>query len=69
MPGPQLTGKHLLSGLCCGPDMSGPYCVTMANGSCGGVKPHLSAVYLPIAAHFSFSQTFSSSFRRGLSIS
>ena len=20
MPGPQLTGKHLLSGLCCGPD-------------------------------------------------
>ncbi len=24
MPGPQLTGKHLLSGLCCGPDMSGP---------------------------------------------
>ena len=26
-------------------------------------------VYLPIAAHFSFSQTFSSSFRRGLSIS
>ena len=38
MPGPQLTGKHLLSGLCCGPDMSGPYRVTMANGSCGGVK-------------------------------
>ena len=28
-----------------------------------------SAVYLPIAAHFSFSQTFSASFRRGLSIS
>jgi len=61
--------------------MSGPYRVTMANGSCGGVKTppyspyrnikdkHLSAVYLPIAAHFSFSQTFSSSFRRGLSIS
>ena len=29
MPGPQLTGKHLLSGLCCGPDMSGPYVSTM----------------------------------------
>ena len=52
MPGPQLTGKHLLSG---------PY---------RNIKDkHLSAVYLPIAAHFSFSQTFSSSFRRGLSIS
>ena len=38
MPGPQLTGKRLLSGLCCGPDVSGPYRVTMANGSCGGVK-------------------------------
>ena len=38
MPGPQLTGKHLLSGLCCGPGMPGPYRVTMANGSCGGVK-------------------------------
>ena len=38
MPGPQLTGKHLLSGLCCGPDMSGPYCVTMENGNCGEVK-------------------------------
>ena len=50
MPGPQLTGKHLLSGLCCGPDMSGPY---------RNIKDkHLSAVYLPIAAHFSFSQTF-----------
>ena len=61
MPGPQLTGKHLLSGLCCGPDMSSPY---------RNIKDkHLLAVYLPIAAHFSFSQTFSSSFRRGLSIS
>ena len=61
MPGPQLTGKHLLSGLCCGPDMSGPY---------RNIKDkHLSAVYLAIAAHFSFSQAFSSSFRRGLSIS
>lgn len=61
MAGPQLTGKHLLSGLCCGLDMSGPY---------RNIKDkHLSAVYLPIAAHFSFSQTFSSSFRRGLSIS
>lgn len=49
----------LLAG--CGPDMSGPY---------RNIKDkHLSAVYLPIAAHFSFSQTFSSSFRRGLSIS
>ena len=38
MPGPQLTGKYLLSGLCCGPGMPGPYRVTMANGSCGGVK-------------------------------
>ena len=38
MPGPLLTGKHLLGGLCCGPDMSGPYRVTMANGNCGGVK-------------------------------
>ena len=47
MPGPQLTGKHLLSGLCCGPDMSGPYRVTMANGSCGGVKtpPYRSGVH------------------------
>ena len=26
-------------------------------------------IYLPIAAHFSFSQTFSVSFKRGLSIS
>ena len=44
-----------------GPDMSGPY---------RNIKDkHLSAVYLPIAAHFSFSQTFSASFRRGLSIS
>ena len=41
--------------------MSGPY---------RNIKDkRLSAVYLPIAAHFSFSQTFSSSFRRGLSIS
>ena len=31
MPGPQLTGKHLRSGLCCGPDMSGPYRVTTAH--------------------------------------
>ena len=61
MPGPQLTGKHLLSFLCCCPDISGAY---------SKIKDkHLSAVYLPIAAHFSFSQTFSSSFRRGLSVS
>jgi len=61
MPGPQLTGKHLLSGLCCGPDMSGPY---------RNIKDkHLSAVYLPIAAHLACSHAFSSSFRRGLSIS
>ena len=38
MPGPQLTGKHLLSGLCCGPDMSGPYRVKMADGRIGGNK-------------------------------
>lgn len=45
----------------CGPDMSGPY---------RNIKDkHLSAVYLPIAAHFSFSQTFSASFKRGLSVS
>ena len=61
MPGPQLTGKHLLAVYVERPDMSGPY---------RNIKDkHLSAVYLPIAAHFSFSQTFSSSFRRGLSIS
>ena len=61
MPGPPLTGTHLLSGFGWGRDMPGPY---------RNIKDkHLSAVYLPIAAHFSFSQTFSSSFRRGLSIS
>ena len=38
MPGPQLTGKHLLAVYVAGRTMSGPYCVTMANGSCGGVK-------------------------------
>ena len=29
MPGPQLTGKQLLAGLCCGPGMPGPYASTM----------------------------------------
>ena len=66
MPGPQrfltcyFPGKVRQSSDC-GPDLSGPY---------RNIKDkHLSAVYLPIAAHFSFSQTFSSSFRRGLSVS
>lgn len=59
MPRPYPQKGSLRAG--CGPDMSGPY---------RNIKDkHLSAVYLPIAAHFSFSQTFSSSFRRGLSIS
>ena len=38
MAGPQLTGKHLLAVYVAGRACPGPYRVTMANGSCGGVK-------------------------------
>ena len=45
MPGPQLTGKHLLSGLCCGPDMSGPQLTGkhLLSGLCCG--PDMSGPY------------------------
>ena len=57
MPGPQLTGKHLLSGLCCGPDMSGPQhkpesrCLPVSCGP-GMPGPYASTMfYHAITAH------------------